>query len=61
MYGVFAVCLIAFLVINRPERLEKAWEADKNQTLSFDHGMILVRILILLAYILGLLYFAYWG
>lgn len=61
MYGIFAVCVIAFLVINRPERLKKAWEADKDQELSFDHGMILVRILILLAYIGGLLYFAYWG
>lgn len=61
MYGVFAVCIIAFLVINRPKRLKKAWDDDRNQPLVFDHGMILTRILILAGYIFCLLYLAYWG
>ena len=61
MYGVFAVCIIAFLVINRPSRLQQAWEKDQDRPLRFDHGMILTRLVILLGYIFGLLYLAYWG
>lgn len=61
MYGIFAVCIIAFLVINRPSKLKAAWEADQKEKLRFDHGMILVRIALLLFYIYCLLYLAYWG
>lgn len=61
MYGVFAVCIIAFLVINRPSKLKAGWEADKDQPLRFDHGMIATRLVILLVYIYCLLYLAYWG
>jgi hypothetical protein len=61
MYGVFAVCVIAFLILNRPDRLQASWENDKGEGLKFDHGMITVRFGLLGFYMGALLYLAYWG
>ncbi len=61
MFAVFAVCLIAFLVINRPSRLIEGWNEEGNETIRFDHGMIAARLAVILFYIFGVLYFSYWG
>jgi hypothetical protein len=61
MYGVFAVCLIAFLILNRPDSLQESWEKDRGESLKFDHGMITVRFALLGFYLAALLYLAYWG
>ena len=61
VFAVFAVCLIAFLVINRPSRLIEGWNEEGNETIRFDHGMIAARLAVILFYIFGVLYFSYWG
>jgi hypothetical protein len=57
-FAVFVVCLVAFLVINRPGKVADAF-GNREEKLVFDHGMIYVRQLMLLVYILAVLYIGY--
>jgi hypothetical protein len=58
-FAVFAVCLIAFLIINHPKALAAACGTDKKNALHFDHGMVYVRTAMLVCYILVYLYISY--
>ena len=58
-FAVFAVCLVAFLIINKPQKVAVSWAERQRQTFSFDHGMIYVRQIMLLVYILAYLYIGY--
>lgn len=57
LFGIFAVCLAALLILNRPGKVE--WKEHVKEKLEFDHGMIYLRLVMLLVYILGCIYFAY--
>lgn len=71
LFGIFAICLIALLILNRPGKVKAAentsenvsysleWKEHVNEKLEFDHGMIYLRLVMILAYILGCIYFAY--
>lgn len=71
LFGIFAVCLIAFLILNRPGKVKLAektsenssnsleWKEHVREKLEFDHGMIYLRLVMILVYILGCIYFAY--
>lgn len=58
-FAVFAVCLVAFLMINSPKKVSASWTRRQEETFTFDHGMIYVRQLMLLVYILAYLYIGY--
>lgn len=58
MFAIFAVCAIAFLIINRPNKLEEK-RIGKSKDLIFDHGLVLVREIMLLVYILAYIYIGY--
>ena len=58
-FAVFAVCLVAFLIINKPKKVAMSWSKRGEQSFAFDHGMIYVRQLMLLVYILAYLYIGY--
>lgn len=54
-YSIFAACMIAFLVINYPKYMpqtseERQYARDDNK---FDHGMIYLRLLLVLVFILA--------
>ena len=67
LFGIFAVCLLAFLLINRPEKkqevsgklLAEDWKDHVNDRLVFDHGMIYLRLFMIVIYILACIYIAY--
>ena len=67
LFGIFVVCLLAFLWINRPEKkqeqsgvlLAEDWKNHISRKLAFDHGMIYLRLLMVLVYIIACVYIAY--
>lgn len=60
LFGIFAVCLLAILAINRPGKLKNPeWKEHVKEKLEFDHGMMYLRLVMILAYILGCIYFSY--
>ena len=71
LFGIFAACLVALLILNRPGKVKTAektsenisysleWKEHVKEELEFDHGMIYLRLGMILAYILGCVYFAY--
>lgn len=67
LFGIFVVCLLAFLWINRPEKkqeqyrvhLAEDWKNHVSGKLTFDHGMIYLRLLMVLVYIIACVYIAY--
>lgn len=72
LFGVFAVCTLAILALNRPGKvsLEKVkqsehvpyaleWKEHIKEKLEFDHGMMYLRLVMILAYIFGCIYFSY--
>lgn len=63
VFGLFVVCLVAFIILNYPGRTYKLakMEANKNIDEKYDYGMIVLRIVVLGVYILGNIYFAYIG
>jgi hypothetical protein len=60
LLGIFAVCMIAFLILNRPDREHAGrWGEMLKEELRFDHGMIYLRLGAIAAFIAGCLWFAY--
>lgn len=61
LYGIFAACLLAFIVINYPENMPKTIEERKQvcENEVFDHGMIYLRLLMILVFILANIYISY--
>ena len=67
LFGVFAVCLLAILAINRPGKEKHTenvpysleWTKHVTEKPEFDHGMMYLRLVMILAYIFGCIYFAY--
>lgn len=71
LFGIFAICLIALLILNRPSKVKGAentsenvsysleWKEHVKEKLEFDHGMIYLRLVMILGYIVGCIYFAY--
>lgn len=61
LFAAFVVCMIAFLIINRPwkENRAEVWADELEQKLVYDHGMIYLRLLCILLVILGSIYFSY--
>ena len=60
LFGIFAVCLLAMLAINRPgKRKYLEWKEHVAEKLEFDHGMMYLRLVMILAFILGCVYFSY--
>lgn len=61
LFGIFAACLIAFLLLNRPGKGETSveWKEDAAEKPVFDHGMVYLRLGMILVYILGCVYISY--
>lgn len=70
LFGIFAVCLLALLVLNRPgkrkgQKCAEAvpyaleWKEHVTEKLEFDHGMMYLRLVMILVFILGCIYFSY--
>lgn len=59
VFAVFVACLVAFLVINRPDRLVAEVERAGEENLAFDHGMIFLRLLMIVVYVFMGLYIGY--
>lgn len=59
MFAVFAVCLIAFVIMNYPRRYADILAGKKEEGITFDHGMIYVRLLGVLGYIATYMYLGY--
>ena len=62
-YGIFAVCLVAFLMINFPKFMPKTEEKKRlaQEENKFDHGMVYLRLLMILVFILANIYVSYIG
>lgn len=60
-FGLFAACIIAFVIINFPGRVVKgeALCTCAEKEVRFDHGMLWLRLLSILGYILLTLYICY--
>ena len=63
LFGIFSVCLIAFLIYNFPglpknKITEKELNAEK---IKFDHGMIYLRLFMIAMFIFLNIYFMYFG
>ena len=63
LFMIFAVCLIAFLVINRPQKAKESlkWRETVDGALHFDHGMIYLRLFGIVMFIAGCIYLAYFS
>ena len=63
LFMIFAVCLIAFLVINRPQKRKESlkWRETVDGALHFDHGMIYLRLFGIVMFIAGCIYLAYFS
>lgn len=59
-FMIFAVCLAAFLILNRPKKY-MPFDCKKavQRELKFDQGMIYLRLFGIFAFIVGCLYFSY--
>lgn len=63
LFMIFAVCLIAFLIINRPQKGKEGckWREEADSALHFDHGMIYLRLFGIFIFIVGCIYFAHFS
>lgn len=59
LYVIFVACLGALLIFNRPDKYAKTWKDKVSEKLTFDHGMIYLRLFSIFAFILGCIYFSY--
>lgn len=60
-YGVFAACLVAFLILNCPLFLPKTEEKRQlaKEDGRFDHGMVYLRLFMILVFILANIWISY--
>lgn len=60
-YGIFAVCLAAFVLINFPRFMPKSEDQRKlaQEDNKFDHGMIYLRLFMIFVFILANIFISY--
>lgn len=61
IFGIFAVCLAAFTVLNFPKYMPQTMEEEQSarQDNRFDHGLVYLRLALILLFILASIYVAY--
>lgn len=61
VFGIFATCLVAFLILNFPKYMPQTMEEEQSarQDNRFDHGLVYLRLALILLFILASIYVAY--
>ena len=61
IFGIFAVCLAAFTALNYPKFMPQTKDEEQaaQQDNRFDHGMVYLRLALILLFILASVYVAY--
>lgn len=61
LFAVFVACMAAFVYLNRPANKIRTgeWTRTVGEKPVFDHGMIILRLLMLVVFILGSFFFSY--